>query len=141
MINPDVRYATPDVKAVFDGFPPRASARLLDIRALIFQIAKESDNIGDIEETLKWGEPSYLTQRPKSGTTIRLGWKDKHPDHVSLFVNCKTSMVEDWRHMFGQTVELIGNRELRMPLNASLPLAELKQCIFLALTYHVRKAA
>ena len=31
--------------------------------------------------------------------------------------------------------------DIGVPLNASLPLAELKQCIFLAPTYHVRAAA
>ena len=32
-----------------------------------------SFGVGEITETLRWGQPSYITSKPKSGTTIRTG--------------------------------------------------------------------
>lgn len=47
---------------------------------------------GEIEETLKWGEPADMTKNG-AGSTIRLDWKPKHPDHYALYFNCKTTPV------------------------------------------------
>ena len=107
---------------------------------LIFETAAATPGVGEIEETLKWGQPSYLTHRPKSGTTIRLGW-DEVGACISLFVHCQTSLVDAWRDRYGDTLTLIGNREIALPANQPLPRAALQHCIAMALTYHLRKTA
>lgn len=62
----------PDIKAVFDAFPEPARTHLLELRKLIEEAAQESEVIGSVQETLKWGEPSYHC---KNGSAVRLGWK------------------------------------------------------------------
>ena len=35
------------------------------LRQLIFETAAATEVVGELEETLKWGEPSYLTPKTK----------------------------------------------------------------------------
>ncbi len=64
------KFNDSEVLAVFDGFAPQVRSRMLKLRALIFAVAKETDGVGPLEETLKWREPAYLTSKSKSGTTL-----------------------------------------------------------------------
>jgi hypothetical protein len=61
-----------DVAEVFEAVPHGPRSRLLRLRALIFDTATRLPEVGELEETLKWGEPSYLTKN-KSGTTLAPG--------------------------------------------------------------------
>lgn len=128
------------VSSAIAGYPASAHARFLDIRALIFATAQSNTDIGAVTETLKWGEPSYAPDKPRTGTALRVAWKDKHPGQISLFVNCQTSLIERWREPFGDHLTFVGNREIALPLNAPLPINTLKSCITDALTYHLRKS-
>ena len=130
----------PEVLAVFDACPPEARALLLALRKLVFGTAASLPDAGRIAETLKWSEPAYLTEAPKSGTTIRLAWSPKRPGSAGLFVNCQTTLLDDWRSLYGGQLDLVGNREIRLPLGQPLPVAPLRHCIAMALTYHQRKA-
>lgn len=60
------------VKAAFDAYPERARRTMMQLRALIFEMAA-SDEVGGVVETLKWGQPAYLPVNARAGTTIRLG--------------------------------------------------------------------
>ncbi|MGI9414318.1 MAG: hypothetical protein ACR2PM_11650 [Hyphomicrobiales bacterium] len=51
----------PDVRAVFDSYPKQTRDRLLALRGLILDTAARTEGVGALEETLKWGQPSYLT--------------------------------------------------------------------------------
>lgn len=128
----------PPVRAVFDTYPPAARDLLLALRTLIFETASNLPDVSAVTETLKWGEPAYLT---KSGTTIRLAWSPKRPEVAGLFVNCQTTLVESWREQYGDLIDCIGNREIRLPLNQRPPEGPLRHCIAMALTYHKRKPA
>ena len=120
---------------------PRSTRVQIDaLRALIYETVAATPGVGEIEETLKWGQPSYLTHKPKSGTTIRLGW-DEAGARLSLFVHCQTSLVDAWRDRYGDTLTLIGNREIALPTDQPLPRAALQHCIAMAMTYHWRKSA
>ena len=61
------------VAGVFENFPDASRAGLLLLRDLVFDVAALDPRIGKLTETLKWGQPSYLTLESKSGTPIRLG--------------------------------------------------------------------
>jgi len=61
MDTPDRPFADPAVKRRFDSFAPEARAGLLALRALIFQTAATIPGVGQVQETLKWGQPAYLT--------------------------------------------------------------------------------
>ena len=59
-----------DVSGVLSTFPTASRKTLLKVRQLIFECAAADDAIGTLTETLKWGEPAYLTEQTKSGSTI-----------------------------------------------------------------------
>jgi len=59
----------PIVEDVFSAYPDDVKDQMIKLRKLVFDTAKEIDHVNAIEETLKWGEPSYLT---KIGSTLRM---------------------------------------------------------------------
>ncbi|MBL4762138.1 MAG: DUF1801 domain-containing protein [Gammaproteobacteria bacterium] len=122
----------PAVEKKFESFPKNARLRLYEIRELIFDVAN-SDNVGTLTETLKWGEPSYLST---NGSTVRINWSSKNPKVVSIYFNCKTVLVETFRELFQGTFQYIGNREITLPLSKCIPVLELKACISMTLRYH-----
>lgn len=80
----------PEVEAKFASYPVAAQEQLKRIRSLIFSVAEE-DGLGAVEETLEWGEPSFLV---KGGSTIRMDWKPKDPDFIKVYFHCQTSLIE-----------------------------------------------
>ena len=127
-----------DVAAVFDGYPPKPRRRLLEVRALIFETAKATEGVGEIEEALRWGEPAYLTPETKSGSTIRLGWKASTTRQVRVHFHCQTTLVETFREHFADLV-FEGSRSLVLEVDRPIPRAPLQICIAEALTYHLNK--
>ena len=123
----------PKVELVFKKYPVAAKNALLSLRRLILETAEEIEDIGKIEETLKWGEPSYLA---KYGSTVRIDWKEKNPERVAIYFKCTSSLVPTFKAVYGKTFEFEGNRAILFDLNEDVPVSELKHCISLALTYH-----
>ncbi|MEL7111673.1 MAG: DUF1801 domain-containing protein [Pseudomonadota bacterium] len=130
----------PEVATALRACPDRAAPHVKALRHLILDTARTTPQVGHVRETLKWGEPAYLTQAPKTGTTLRLGW-DESGAHARLFVPCQTTLIESWRSHYHKTLHFVGNREVSMPTDQPLPRAELQHCIAMALTYHLRKTA
>jgi len=127
------------VKTKFDSYPPQVRPKMHALRALILEVAAQEE-VGPLEETLKWGEPAYLTTASKSGTTIRIDWKPKQPAQYALYLNCQTSLIETYRSLFPD-LRYEGNRAILLDLNQALPEAELRVCISMALRYHRDKSA
>ncbi|WP_027532455.1 DUF1801 domain-containing protein [Bradyrhizobium sp. WSM3983] len=125
-----------DVNRAFDAFPAPIGKRLLQVRDLIFATAAAYDNVGRLTETLKWGEPAYLTDETGSGSTIRLG-RLKDSDHAAILFNCKTTLVDTFRERFPDQFEYRQTRALLLPVAGKLPKQELSVCLSLALTYHL----
>lgn len=136
--NPDFPI-NPTVAVVFDSYPQKARSKLLFLRQLIFETAESIEGIGEIEETLKWGEPSYLTPQSKSGSTIRIAWKDSQKEQVAMYFKCTANLVPAFRERFAQEFNYGGDRSIVFALNDEIPTKELQQCIALALTYHRNK--
>ncbi len=112
--------------------------RLLAIRSLIYTIAASTPPVGPLTETLKWGEPAYLTTASKTGTTIRLGWKANRPAVCALYVNCKTTLVDQYRSLFADKLRFEGNRAILLPVAGPFAEMPLAICIKMALTYHLQ---
>jgi len=127
------------VTNAYARYPLPAREHLLALRTLIYAAAGENPAIGPLTETLKWGEPSYLTVATKSGTTIRLAWKAKNPDHCGLYVNCQTSLVADWKELYNGVLNFEGDRAIIFEIGKPYPVDAVRHCIALALTYHLRK--
>ncbi|WP_217988334.1 DUF1801 domain-containing protein [Aliifodinibius salipaludis] len=110
-----------------------------NLRDLIYEVAKNTEGVGKLEETLKWGEPAYLTSQTKSGTTIRIDWKPKNPDQIGMYVSCNTTLVSTFRTMFGDDLKFEGNRAIYFPVDKPLPKKQVMICIQMALRYHLDK--
>ena len=129
----------PDVANVFASYPKEARSRLMSLRHLIFDVASTTEKIGKIEETLKWGQPSYLTKAPKTGTTIRLGQPRGRLDKIGLYVSCQTNLMETFKQLYPRKFSYEGDRAILLPVGGEIPAAELRHVIAMALTYHLNK--
>lgn len=137
--NSTPRSSTPAVAQAFAAFPSDVRPKLRTLRALIYTTARRTPGVGPLEETLKWGQPSYLTTSSKSGSTIRLDAVRAVPGRYALYVHCQTTLVATFRKKFGATFRYEGNRALLFDAATPLPEPELAACIALALTYHQAK--
>lgn len=93
---------------------------------------------GEIEESLKWGEPSYSPIKPKVGSPIRIN-KIKTSDKYANFFNCQSNLVPTFKRVYPEKFNYGGNRSIIFELNDKIPVKELSHCISLALTYHLNK--
>lgn len=128
-----------DVARVFAGYPAAARAKLMQLRALILQTASETDGVGALEETLKWGEPAYLTSETRSGSTIRIAWKTSAPSQYAMYFNCQTTLVDSFRFQFSDVLTFEGNRAIVFETTDELAVDALRHCVAAALTYHRSK--
>ncbi|WP_352298316.1 DUF1801 domain-containing protein [Pseudoalteromonas sp. 20-MNA-CIBAN-0454] len=119
------------VQQKFSTYPESVAVLLNNVRDLILNVAKQ-DGITDITETLKWGEPSYVS---KVGSTIRIDWKAKYPDQYCIYFNCKTSLIETFKEIYGDTFTYEGNRAIVFKINQVVPYKELSHCISMSLRY------
>ena len=129
-------FLDPAVEAVFAAYARPVRDALHCLRGLIFETAGETKGVGDLVETLKWGQPAYRPARPRIGTTLRIDAVKGRPDHYALFVHCQTSLADTFRGLYGDTLEIEGDRAIVFSTEAEVPRAVLKHCISLALTYH-----
>ena len=132
-------FADPNVAAVFDRYPRPLRDRLLALRQLIFDTAAATDGVGALDETLKWGQPSYLTAATNSGTTIRIDALKNDPQHYALFVHCQTSLIATFRELYPDELRYDGKRAVVLDTDDPFPADALRHCIGLALTYHRNK--
>lgn len=127
------------VAAVFEAYPVALREKLLALRALIFETAARTEGVGTLEETLRWGEPSYLTSETKSGSTVRLNRVKGTDDQYAIYFNCQTTLVETFRQMYPDVFTYSGNRAIVFDMDDTVPANELGHCIALVLCYHLDK--
>jgi len=127
------------VEAAFNVYPPVIRKKLMQLRRLIFDVAHETGGVGELEETLKWGQPSYLTKKSKSGSTIRIGREKKTEEDYAIYFKCQTSLVAMFKELYKNKFRYERNRAILFDVNDKIPVRELKQCIEMALTYHLNK--
>jgi len=130
-----------NVEKAFAAYPPAVRRQFMQLRALIFKTAAELKTVGPLTETLKWGEPAYLTEQSKSGSTIRFNWKAAEPDRLAICFNCQSRLVGYFRERFPHQFDYEGNRAVVVSLKESIPTAELSECLASALQYHRIKAS
>ena len=131
-----VKFKNPEVAAVFATYPIKFRTKLTFLRKLIFDTATRTEGVGEIEETLKWGEPSYLT---KNGSTIRINWKEKLGDHYAIYFKCTSLLVPTFKKLYPSEFTYEDNRAIHFNLNDNIPVNKLRHCIKMALTYHLIK--
>lgn len=126
----------PRVPGKFATYPKEIKPKIDYLRSLIVETATENDTVLALEETLKWGEPSYLA---KKGSTIRIDWKPKTPNQYAIYFKCTSKLVATFREVYGDTFKYENNRAILFSLEDEVPNKELKSCIRLALNYHLLK--
>lgn len=132
-------FKDPDVEARFASFPQPARRGLLALRRLIFETAETTPGVGALEETLKWGQPAYLTRETKSGSTIRLGLPKQ--GGFALYTHCQTTILSDFRSLFPDDFVYEGNRAIHFQDGEEPSPEKLTLLIRLALTYHLKRRA
>ncbi len=124
------------VARTFKEYPVAFRKKLLAVRKLILAVAKSSSAIGELDEALKWGEPSYLPKEKNIGTTIRIHWLKSKPHQYGIYFNCQTTLIADFKKKYAGQFKYEGKRAIILNETDSLPVEQLKGCILMALTYH-----
>lgn len=130
-------FADPAVEAAFAAFPAPRRGSLLALRGLIFATADEMPEAGGLLETLKWGQPAYLTARRRGGTTVRLGVPKA--GGLALLVHCQSGVIPAFRNQFPQGFRFDGNRAVLFRADEDLPMDALRLVIRHALGYHLTR--
>ena len=132
-------FENADVEAVFRAYPAVLREKLLLLRQLIFETASATDGVGALEETLKWGQPSYLTTQTGSGTTIRIDRVKSGPARYALYVHCQTNLIAVFRELYPEEFTFDGARSIVFDCADAIAEQALRHCVALALTYHRAK--
>jgi len=132
------RIADPGVAATVKAYSPVVRARLMALRETIFEVAAATPGVGVLTETLKWRQPSYLTEETGSGTTVRIDRLKGDSGGHAVYFHCRSGLVGQFRELYPDTFAYDGKRAIRFGPDDRPPLGELKHCLALALTHHLR---
>ena len=128
-----------DIAACFVHPDARVAATLARLRDLVFETAAETADVGELAESLKWGEPSYTPKRPRTGSSVRIAaTKD---GRVAAYFICHTHLIDRFRERYGEVLAFEGNRAILLDPSLPLPEPELKHCFAMALTWHRDRSA
>lgn len=133
------RFADPRVAATFKAYRPEVRARLMALRETIFEVAAATPGVGVLTETLKWSQPSYLTEETGSGTTVRIDRLKGDSGGYAIYFHCQSGVVGQFRDLYPETFRYEGERAIQFGAKERVPVRELRHCIALALTHHLRK--
>jgi len=87
-----------------------------------------------LTETLRWGQPAYLTKATKSGSTVRLH-TTKTPGEAAVFFICHTGLVNRFRDLFPGALPYRETRAIVFGAQDEVDEDALAQCLSMALTY------
>lgn len=134
-----LEFGSPAVAAVFDAYPQALQKQLLALRQLIFETAAKTPHVGALQETLKWGQPSYLNRQPNTGTTLRIDQLRTRAGYYGIYFHCQTTLVDTFKTLFPNTFRYEGSRAIIFHQDETVPTQALSHCIAWALTYHLNQ--
>ena len=127
------------IEAIFAAYPKPVRTKLLALRRLIFDTAKTTGGVGPLEEALKWGQPSYLTSKTRSGSTIRIDQVKSVANQYAVYFHCQTDLVATFRELYPREFRYGGNRSILFNADDVIDEPALRHCLALALTYHLNR--
>ena len=127
------------VEDTFKEYPPDYRGKLLGLRKLIFAVADQIPEVGELKESLKWGEPSYEPLEKNIGSAVRIHWLKTKPDQFGIYFNCNTNLLERIQAKYPDQFNVEEKRALIFKWDDDLPLQILQDCIAMSLTYHLHK--
>jgi len=125
--------SNPEVAQKFAAYPEHIQPLMLRLRQFVWEVLETLESPGPLEETLKWGEPSYIL---KKGSTLRMDWKEKKPEQYALYFKCTSKLVPTFKLVFGDLFTYEGDRAIVFQLDEALPEQEIRECIAATLCYH-----
>ncbi|MEM7362072.1 MAG: DUF1801 domain-containing protein, partial [Bacteroidota bacterium] len=126
------------VERKFLDFDKLIREKLLILREIIFEVANQNEEIGELTEALRWSQPSYIPKVTNSGTLIRLDKYYPKKDHFAIYFHCQTNLIWNFKKMFPQ-LNYAGNRAIFFSVNDKIPKSILKRCFYKAFTYKINK--
>ena len=129
-------FTDADVASMYDHYPEKVRRRLLQLRRLVLDVAENTEEVGEIDEELKWGQPSFLTNQTKSGSIVRVDQVKAVRGRVAMYFHCQTCLVDTFREMY-PNLKYEGNRAILFDEKDEIPEIQLRHCVYLALTYKV----
>ncbi|WP_158815305.1 DUF1801 domain-containing protein [Methylocapsa sp. S129] len=134
-------FENAEVEVVFHAYPGALRENLLFLRELIFETALATEGVGELEEVLKWGQPSYVTAQTGSGSTIRIDQVKSTPARYAMYFHCQTNLIATFREFYPKEFRFGGNRSILFDCGDQISDQALRHCVALALTYHLKKSA
>ncbi|PJI93093.1 hypothetical protein BC777_1961 [Yoonia maricola] len=131
-MSPDPTAAVADA---FDKLPETARATALALRDLIYEVAAQTPEAGPVEETLRWGQPAYITPKTKSGSTLRVG--ATKAGEAAIFAHCGTRIISTYAATFPDMDRIEGNRAVIFADVDAIAPDRLRLLIRHGLTYHL----
>lgn len=128
-------FADVAVESAFAAFPADAQKTAFALRDLIFEVAAQTPQAGPIEETLRWGQPAYLTSKTKAGSTLRIGLMKT--GEVAIFAHCATTIISTYAATFPEMDRIEGNRAVVFANVDDIVPERLRLLIRHGLTYHL----
>ncbi len=125
--------APPEIARVIEGYDPDTRAGVVQLRALILNVAAALPDPAPVEEALRWGQPAYLT--PK-GSTLRIG--PHKQASFALFAHCQTTIITSYVTAFPGWDKVDGNRAIPFETPSQIEPERLSHLIRHALTYHAK---
>ena len=131
------------IKKAYDAYNKDDRKVLLAVRDMIYATASTDERIGTLTETLKWGEPAYLTEATGAGSTLRLGYS-KLVQGPAMFVSCSTPLLRHLKSLDTEgTLDYFGLRDIAIPQSGEVWTPQQKKmlqtCILETFTYHLNK--
>lgn len=130
-------FASQRVEEAYNLSDTIAREGLLLLRDMIFETAQGRPEIGSIEETLRWGQPAYLTPQTKAGTTLRLGVSKFA--RFALFVHCQSRLIPEYLSAYPMWDRVDGTRAVLFDHATEIDPLRHGWLIEQALTYRLRK--
>src|ERR1700704_6829336 len=118
------RISDSAVASVFKAYPSGLRAKLMALRELVFDTAAKTTGVGRLTETLKWGQPSYLTEETGSGTTVRID-RLKADNGYAVYFHCQSGLVDQFRELYPDTFKYQGKRAIVFKADDRVPAREL----------------
>ncbi|WP_086349990.1 hypothetical protein [Candidatus Enterococcus clewellii] len=114
-----------DIFELYANYSTEQKEKLAELYELIVTSVDE-----ELTQSLKWNQLSFASS---NGTPVRI---DRYSDdEIALLVHCQTTLVEQWRELFGDGLKFSGNRAVLLSVHDALPVQELTICLQMAFNY------
>ncbi|MFT6674686.1 MAG: hypothetical protein ACJAVM_000869 [Sulfitobacter sp.] len=135
-----MKHAPAPLLTLIAKWPGPAQQGLWACRAIFHDVAAQA-GIGVLEESLKWGQPSWRPQRPRTGSTLRISWDAATPQILPLFVDCKTDLAARMQTLYPDLAANDGRRRIGFDLHGALPAQAIAHLAQMTFCYHLKRPA